>query len=77
MSAMKLFRKNKTATGPRQEELAGRIAGRIVSIQERLATCLNNKTRHFSRRRKLMLLIVFCLLFAAVNFWLLIGSITH
>jgi hypothetical protein len=74
---MRLFRKNKIAGHPRQDDLAGRIAGRIISVQERLASCLNSKTRHLSRRTKLLLLIVFCLLFAAVNLWLLIGSITH
>ncbi|MGN8068403.1 hypothetical protein [Mucilaginibacter sp. 22184] len=74
---MKLFRKNRTATGPKQEELAGKIAGRIVRLQVRIAGYLNNRTKHFTRKRKLLLLIVFCLLFAAVNLWLLISSITH
>lgn len=74
---MKLFRKNKTATGPRQEELAGRIAGRIVRFQSRIADYLNSRTRHFTRRSKLLLLIVLCLLFAAINLYLLIHSINH
>lgn len=74
---MKLFRKSKAAVNPRQEELAGRIAGRILSIQSRLAAYLNAKTRHFTRRRMLLALILFCLLFAAINGWLLINSIIH
>lgn len=74
---MKLFRKNRKAGNPRQEELAGRIAGSIIERQTRIAAYLNGKTRHFSRRQMLLLLIVFCLLFAAVNLYLLIGSIIH
>ncbi|WP_344672847.1 hypothetical protein [Sphingobacterium kyonggiense] len=74
---MKLFRKNKADVNPKREELAGRIAGRIIGTQSRLAAYLNSRTRHLTCRRKLLLLIVFCLLFAAANLWLLIGSITH
>lgn len=76
---MKLFRKkkNRLDANPRTEVLARRIAGRIVWVQSRIAKCLNERTRHLTRRQKLVWLILFSLLFGAVNLWLLIGSITN
>lgn len=75
---MKLFRKRKrTALRPRQEKMAANIAGRIVRVQSRIADRLNERTRHLTRRQKLVWLILFSLLFGAVNLWLLIGSITN
>lgn len=74
---MKLFRKNGASGNPGTEELAGRIAGRIVRIQHRLADYLNAKAAGVDNDRKRLYLILFCLLFAAVNAWLLINSITH
>ena len=75
---MKLFgKKKRTVHRPRQEELAGRIAGRIVRVQQRMADYLNGWTRHLSHRWKLLYLLLFCLLFTAINLWLPIGSITH
>lgn len=75
---MKLFRKKKKVTdNPRTEELANRIAGRIVRVQHRLADYLNAKAFGVDNARKRLYLILFILLFGAVNLWLLIGSITN
>lgn len=72
---MKLFQKRQTAVNPKQEELAAGIAGTIIGLQTKAAEYLNGKTAHLSAKTRLFLLILFCVLFAAVNLYLLIHSI--
>ena len=75
---MKLFaRKRRKTINRRHDILAGRIAGRIVRVQSHIAERLNERTRHLTRRQKLILLVAFVLLFGAINCWLLITSLTH
>lgn len=72
---MKLFRRNTTNSNPRQEELAGSIAGRLIYWQTKAADYLNGRTKHLSAKTRLVLLILFCILFAAINLYLLFHSI--
>lgn len=60
---------------PKQEELAAGIAGMITRLQTRTSDYLNGKTAHLSAKARLFLLILFCVLFAAINLYLLIQSI--
>jgi hypothetical protein len=73
---MRIFKKQ-AAASPKQEELAGRIAGSIIRRQIQIAGYLNGKTKHLSGQRKLLWLILFCVVFAAINIYLLINSLTH
>lgn len=72
---MKLFRKKQPLYNPRQEELADSIAGCIIRWQTRIAGYLNNSTKDLSDKTRLMLFILFCVLLAAINLYLLIHSI--
>lgn len=72
---MKLFRKRQTAVSPKQEELAAGIAEKIIRWQTKAADYLNGKAVHLSAKTRLFLLILFCVLFAAINLYLLIHSI--
>lgn len=72
---MKLFRKNRKAGNPRQEAIAEGIAAGIIRYQRQLAAYLNRRAQHLSLKTRLILLILFCLLFAAINLYLLIHSI--
>ncbi len=72
---MRLFRnRNQKAVNPKQEELAAGIASKIISWQRKTADHLNAKTAQLSPKLRLLLLILFCVLFAAVNLYLLIQS---
>lgn len=62
-------------SNPRHKALADSIAGRIIRGQTRIAAYLNGKAIHLSAKARLLLLIVFCILFAAINGYLLIHSI--
>jgi hypothetical protein len=73
---MRLFRnRNQKAVNPRQEKLAAGIAGKIISWQRKTADHLNGQAAGLSPKGILLLLILFCVLFAAVNLYLLIHSI--
>lgn len=74
---MKFLRKKEAKSSTRSEELATRIAGNIIRLQTGVAHYLNNRTTHWSKRTKLSLLIMFCVLFAAGNLFLIIHSIHH
>ena len=72
---MKLFSKNKAGNdSSRKEELASKIATGIIKTQTRIADYLNGKTKNLSGKAKLTLLILFCILFAATNIYLIIYS---
>lgn len=62
-------------SSPKQEKLAAGIAGNIIRWQTRIAVYLNSKTKDLSGKSLLILLILFCALFAAINLYLLIQSI--
>lgn len=72
---MRLFQNTKKAANPEQEELAAGIATKIISWQTKLADHLNGKTAKLSPKARLLLLLVFCIMFAAVNLYLLLHSI--
>ncbi|MGY4539444.1 hypothetical protein ACVW0P_003878 [Mucilaginibacter sp. UYNi724] len=72
---MKLFRKKLLAVNAKQEELAAGIARKIIGLQTKAADYLNGKAAHLSAKSRLFLLILFCVLFAAINLYLLIHSI--
>lgn len=74
---MKFLRKKGTKSSARYEELTTRIAGNIIRLQTGVAHYLNNRTTHWSKRTKLSLLIMFCVLFGAGNLFLIIHSIHH
>ncbi|HEK19748.1 MAG TPA: hypothetical protein ENO28_04770 [Bacteroidetes bacterium] len=72
---MRLFQKRQTAVNQKQEELASTIAGTILGLQTTAADYLNGKAAHLSGKARLFMLILFCVLFAAINLYLLINSI--
>lgn len=72
---MKTFSKQGLKSNPQQEELAKRIANRIISSQTQVATFLNRRMKHLSGNAKRILLILFCALFAIINLYLIIKSI--
>jgi hypothetical protein len=54
------------------EELAGRIARTTIGAQTSLANFLNAKINGLSKKRKIILLLAFTIVFAAMNICLLI-----
>lgn len=57
-----------------QQEVAQRIAEKLISRQKRLADYLNAKTSGISPRSWLWLLIVFCLVFGCYCLRLVLGA---
>lgn len=74
---MRLFKRKILPVNTKQEELAVNIAGKIIKWQTKAANYLNGKAKDLPAKSRLMLLIVFCVLFAAINLFLLIHSINH
>jgi hypothetical protein len=72
---MSLFRKSKKVDNKRQEVLASRMAKAIICRQTLIAAYLNHKTRNWSEKTSLYLLLVFCVVFAAINTYLITQSI--
>lgn len=72
---MKLFSKPYRLPDALGEGPAGKIAGKILAGQARLAAWLNRKTRHYSARHWLVLLILFGLLVGTTCMYLIITSI--
>lgn len=72
---MRLFRKRTRDASPKQEAIALDIAGRLLRFQRKLADRLNKGAAGLPPNTVKVLLILFCLLFAAVNLYLLINSI--
>jgi hypothetical protein len=60
---------------PKMAALAERIAGRIIGTQTRIAAVLNQRTQHWNRASKLIALLLFCLVFGGLCFYLIIKSI--
>ncbi len=74
---MRLFKRKNLPVNTKQEELAAGIAVRIIRWQTQIARYLNGKTKDLSAKAGLTLLILFCVLFGAINLYLLIHSIYH
>ncbi|HXH99298.1 MAG TPA: hypothetical protein VNI52_03450 [Sphingobacteriaceae bacterium] len=75
---MKIFKnakeKGQTST---QDAVAQKIAGRIVKFQFKIADYLNEKTAHYSKVQKEILLIVISALFSAASLYLIFNSINY
>jgi hypothetical protein len=75
---MRLFRKKQvSASYSKSDVLAARIAGRIIRTQIQIADYLNRKTQYWNRSSKIILLLVFCILFGTLCLYLLIHSFHH
>ena len=69
---MRLFKKNKQAAS--HQVLAQKIAGIIISKQQKIAGYLNAKTRNIPARTWLFILIGFCILLGSYYAYLLITA---
>lgn len=72
---MKLFALKERRLRDSQQRFAERLALAIVSTQRRLADDLNGRTRNFTRRRWLWLLLCFCLLAGGYCLYLVAGNL--
>lgn len=72
-----LFMKNlndKKLSG-KQEDLAQRMAAKIIKLQLSIARWLNVKTAHFSKVQKEIFLLVISAVFGAISLYLIFHSI--
>jgi hypothetical protein len=60
---------------PEHDKLAGKLAGKIISVQLKIAWFLNKKTQHYSRIQKEVLLVSISAFFSAVCLYLIFNSI--
>jgi len=75
---MRLFRKKQvSASNLKSDVLAARIAGRIIRWQTKIADYLNRKTQYWNRSSKIILLLMFCIVFGVLCLYLLIHSFHH
>lgn len=68
---MKFFQRNKVNkadTGSRQDKVAGKIAGWLLSVQNRFAAFMNARVNSRSGKVKRLYLVIFCLLFGGFSF---------
>ena len=70
---MKTFKKIREKIA--SEEVAQKIAGNIITGQNRIAGYLNEKTKHLSDKARLWALAVFCTAFGGYLLWLLVRAI--
>lgn len=68
---MRWFTGREKALSAGQERFAARMAGRILTVQRRVANYLNGKTARVSTRHWLIYLVCFCLVFGAYLVYLL------
>jgi hypothetical protein len=66
--------KQKTLS-PKAIALAERIANGIIRRQTKLADMLNRRTQHWNRASKIIALLLFCIAFGGLCFYLIIKSI--
>ncbi|MEO6520546.1 MAG: hypothetical protein ABIN91_02640 [Mucilaginibacter sp.] len=71
---MSLFKKRQQVLSPKQEQMAGKIAGGILLGQRKAADYLNQKMAHLSGKARLGLLIGFCAAFGCYFLFLLIRA---
>ncbi|MES2418304.1 MAG: hypothetical protein V4541_08955 [Bacteroidota bacterium] len=69
---MKLFKRNKEAINP--DSVAQKIAGNIISKQQKLAGYLNAKTKNISAKTWLFILTGFCVVFGSYCAYLLVAA---
>ena len=69
---MKLFKRNKQAAS--HQVLAQKIAGTIISKQQKIAGYLNAKTKNIPAKKWLFILIGFCILFGSYFAYLLLTA---
>ncbi|KAA8480077.1 uncharacterized protein DUF3989 [Arcticibacter tournemirensis] len=74
---MKAFRKPPLLLSESNERLAAVIAGRIISAERKIASCLNKTVARLPPKVRIAILGLLSLLFAAYNLYLLISSITY
>ncbi len=72
---MRLFKTRAKQASPKQDAIASGIAERLLRFQRRLADRLNSVATRLPTGIVRLLLILLCILFAAVNIYLLIHSI--
>ena len=60
---------------PQQDKLAEKLAGKIISVQLKVANFLNKRTQHYSRTQKEVLLIGLSAFFSAICLYLIFNSI--
>ncbi|EHQ24632.1 hypothetical protein [Mucilaginibacter paludis] len=66
--------KQQKTLSPKAAALAERIANSIIRRQTKLADSLNRRTQHWNRASKTVALLVFCILFGGLCFYLIIKS---
>lgn len=72
---MRLFKRRQKQASQKQEAIALGIAERLLRFQRKLADRLNKGAAGLPLNTVKVLLMLFCLLFTAVNLYLLINSI--
>jgi len=72
-----MFRQNSHSTDLnfKQQVLAKSIAKKILKWQLRIAKSLNNKTKHFSKTKKELLLIALSIFFGGLSLYLIFSAI--
>lgn len=71
---MRIFKKRNRQLSVRQKQAAGKIADLVLKFQRKAAGYLNRKTAHLSGLSRLLLLILFCMVFGSYCLYLLIGA---
>ncbi|TCK80895.1 hypothetical protein C8N28_2650 [Albibacterium bauzanense] len=60
---------------PNQEITARKIANKIIGRQVRLASFLNQRTAHFTKSQKQILLLIISVIFSALSLYLIFTSL--
>ena len=71
---MKLFYRQSRRV-PGNDRLALRIARAILHRQYQMAAALNKWTEHYSRKRKILLIVLLCLLLGGLNLYVLLTGL--
>ena len=71
---MSLFKKRNRQLSAKQEKTAGKLADFILSSQRKAADYLNGRTAHLSALSRLLLLILFCVVFGSYCLYLLLQA---
>ena len=59
----------------RSEAIATKMAGAILSRQNKIATYLNRKTAYWNKTSKVLLLLTFCVAFGGLSIYLLLKNL--
>ena len=71
-----MWRKNKKGTPTASNKIASRIAGGINQMQHWFGNTLNRKTSKFTRRGKIVLLVIICLFFGGGSLYVLVDGLS-